>query len=125
RHRPRPLRAARAAARRARVIGAAVRRVEDRRFLTGSGRFVADLQLPGELQAAFVRSPHPHARLLAVRIPPDVTGFTGSDLARDGVGPMRAGWVLPGMAEPPRWALARGTVRHVGEPVAMVLAESR
>jgi len=42
----------------------------------------------------------------------------------DGVGPMRCGWVLPGMAEPARWALARGTVRHVGEPVAAVFAES-
>lgn len=107
------------------MIGAALRRVEDRRFLTGSGRFVADLQLPGELHAAFVRAPHPHARIRAVRIPPEVTGFTGSDLARDGVGPMQAGWVLPGMVEPPRWALARDTVRHVGEPVAMVLAQTR
>jgi carbon-monoxide dehydrogenase large subunit len=46
-------------------------------------------------------------------------------MERDGVGPMRAGWQLPGMVEPPRWALARGMVRHVGEPVAAVFAETR
>src|SRR4029077_13353687 len=45
--------------------------------------------------------------------------------ARDGVGAMRCGWALPGMVEPPRYALARATVRHVGEPVAAVLADSR
>jgi len=54
-----------------------------------------------------------------------VLGLTGKDMAADGVGPMRAGWVLPGMLEVPRWALARDTVRHVGEPVAAVFAETR
>jgi len=46
-------------------------------------------------------------------------------MASDGIGPMRAGWQLPGMVEVPRWALARDTVRHVGEPVAAVFAETR
>ena len=46
-------------------------------------------------------------------------------MEKDGVGPMRAGWQIPGMVEPPRWALARDTVRHVGEPVAAVFAETR
>ena len=107
------------------MIGKSVLRVEDRRFLTGSGRFIEDLSFTGELHCAIVRSPHPHARILAVRIPAGVLALTGEDMARDGLGPMRCGWVLPGMVEPPRYALARGTVRHVGEPVAAVFADSR
>jgi len=107
------------------VIGRSVLRVEDQRFLTGSGRFIEDLSFPGELHCAIVRSPHPHARIRAVRIPPGVHALTGADMDRDGVRPMRCGWVLPGMAEPPRYALARETVRHVGEPVVAVFAESR
>jgi CO/xanthine dehydrogenase Mo-binding subunit len=86
------------------VIGKAVRRVEDRRFLEGSGRFIADLALPGELHCAIVRSPHPHARILSIGIPPGVTGFTGRDMAADEVGPLRAGWrVGADMREVPRW----------------------
>jgi carbon-monoxide dehydrogenase large subunit len=106
------------------VIGAAIRRLEDGRYLTGSGRFVDDFSFPGMLYCAIVRSPYPHALIKGIQ-----TGnaliFTGRDMQADGVGPMRAGWVLPGMVEPSRWALARDTVRHVGEPVAAVFAESR
>lgn len=105
------------------MIGSAIRRVEDGRFLTGGGRFVDDLAFPGMLHCAFVRSPHPHARIRSIdgsQVPAQL--FTGRDMD---TGPMRAGWVLPGMIEPPRWALARETVRHVGEPVAAVFAESR
>jgi carbon-monoxide dehydrogenase large subunit len=108
------------------VIGASVRRVEDERFLAGAGHFVADLSLPGELHCVFVRSPHPHARVKRIRFDaalPNVTVMTGGD-AKD-LKPMRCGWVLPGMKEPERWPLARDIVRHVGEPVAMVLAETR
>ena len=105
------------------MIGAALRRVEDGRFLVGAGRFIEDLRFPGELHCALVRSPHPHARIAAIGIPAGVVGFTSEDL--EGVGPMRAGWVLPGMAEPPRYPLARGRVRHVGEPVAAVFAETQ
>ena len=107
------------------MIGTSVLRVEDQRFLTGNGRFIEDASFPGELHCAIVRSPHPHARILAVRIPAGVLALTGEDMARDGVRPMRCGWALPGMAEPARFALARGTARHVGEPVAAVFAESR
>jgi aerobic carbon-monoxide dehydrogenase large subunit len=107
------------------VIGRSVLRVEDQRFLTGSGRFIEDLSFPGELHCAIVRSPHPHARIRAIRIPPGVHALTGADMERDGVRAMRCGWVLPGMVEPSRHALARETVRHVGEPVVAVFAESR
>ena len=103
------------------MIGAALRRVEDERFLAGAGQFVADLPLPDALHCVFVRSPHAHARIRSIQSRGLV--LTGKDL--DGLRPMRCGWVLPGMNEPPRWQMARDVVRHVGEPVAMVFAESR
>jgi carbon-monoxide dehydrogenase large subunit len=114
-------------------IGARVLRKEDWRFLTGRGEFVADLAVPGALHAVIVRSPHAHARIRAI----DASGasgaagvLTGADMAADGVGPMRCIWPVRSkdgrpMAEPPRWALARGRVRHVGEPVALVVAATR
>jgi carbon-monoxide dehydrogenase large subunit len=114
-------------------IGARVLRKEDWRFLTGRGEFVADVAIPGALHAVIVRSPHAHARIRAI----DASGatgavavLTGADMAADGVGPMRCIWPVRSkdgrpMAEPPRWALARGRVRHVGEPVALVVAETR
>jgi carbon-monoxide dehydrogenase large subunit len=107
------------------VIGAAVRRVEDQRFLTGSGRFIDDFAFRGELHCAFVRSPHPHARIVKIEFPSELLVLTGRDMQKDGAAPMRAGWELPGMVEPARWALARDTVRHVGEPVAAVFAETK
>ena len=138
--RPGRLRAARpppggAAVDRSEGIGAAIRRREDPRLLTGRGRFVDDLALPGALHCAFVRSPHAHARLAgidvapAARMPGVVAVLTGADTAADGVGPMQSLWRIRSrdgrpMAEPPRWALARERVRHVGEPVALVVAES-
>jgi carbon-monoxide dehydrogenase large subunit len=112
------------------MIGAAIRRVEDARLLTGQGQFVDDLAFPGVLYCSLVRSPHPHARIASIEprdalLPGVAAVFTGKEMAADGVGPMSAGWALPGMVELPRWALARDTVRHVGEPVAAVFAETR
>jgi carbon-monoxide dehydrogenase large subunit len=117
-------------------IGAPIRRVEDRRFLLGRGRFVADIDVPDALHLVLVRSPHAHARISAIDTaaaaasPGVVAVFTGADMAADGVKPMRPLWIIRSrdgqpMAQPPRYALARGTVRHVGEPVAAVIAESR
>ncbi len=82
-----------------------------------------------------VRSPHAHARLrridaqAAATEPGVVAILTGADMAADHVGPMMPLWAIKSadgtpMAEPPRWALARGTVRHVGEAVAVVVAET-
>jgi carbon-monoxide dehydrogenase large subunit len=116
-------------------IGAAVRRVEDARFLLGRARYVADISLPGELHCVLVRSPHAHAAIQTIVVTPAlarsgvVAAFTGADMAADNVGPMRAFWVIRSadgrpMAEPPRFALARERVRHVGEPVAAVFAET-
>ncbi len=117
-------------------IGAAVLRREDQRFLTGRGQYVADMNLEGQLHCAFLRSPHANARIRAIDTraalaAPGVTAvYTGADMAADKVGTMRSLWKTPGadgkpMAEPARWALARGQARHVGEPVAIVVAATR
>jgi carbon-monoxide dehydrogenase large subunit len=116
-------------------IGAALRRREDGPLLAGRGRFVADIAAPGALHAAFVRSPHAHARIAAIDATdalalPGVTAvLTGADLARDGIGAMRALWQVQTpdgpMREPRRTALAAHCVRFVGEAVAVVFADSR
>lgn len=109
-------------------------RVEDVRFLTGEGRFTADLHRDGALHAAVVRSEHPHGVLEgiateAARAAPEVVAVhTAADLEADGVGPLPCVAELSDgspLAVPPRHALASGRVRHVGEPVALVLARSR
>jgi carbon-monoxide dehydrogenase large subunit len=116
-------------------IGAAVRRVEDPRFLTGAGRFAGDERRAGLLHAAFVRSPHAHARIAAVDVAaaaamPGVGAvYTGRDLDAAGVKPLPFAAMLKRrdgapMAPPPRRALAADTVRHVGEAVAVVIAAS-
>jgi carbon-monoxide dehydrogenase large subunit len=116
-----------------RQIGRAVRRFEDARFLRGEGRFVADLDATGALHGIVVRSPHAHAEIIALdttgaRALPGVRGvFTAADLAADGIGPLpciaQVATVEP-MLVPPRFALAAGWVRHVGDPVAFVVAET-
>ncbi|HTV35219.1 MAG TPA: xanthine dehydrogenase family protein, partial [Xanthobacteraceae bacterium] len=105
-------------------IGARLPRLEDARFLEGRGQFCADINLPGTLHAAFVRSPHAHARIVAVRKPPGAQKlvYHAGDLT--GVGRMRSTAKMPGF-KPSDWPiLAAGKVRHVGEPVVMVLAAS-
>src|SRR3984893_2030725 len=114
-------------------IGAPLRRVEDKRFLTGHGRFVADIELSGAPAGPLVRPPRANAAIrridaaAACAVPGVVAVFTGADMAADGVTPMRPLWAVRSrdgspMAEPARFALARETVRHVGEPVAAVVA---
>src|SRR5262249_56519806 len=107
--------------------------VEDKRFLTGHGRFVADIELSAALACALVRSPHAHAAIrridasAALAAPGVVAVLTGADMAADGVAPLRPLWLgrsRPGSptAEPARFALARETGRHGGEPGAAVVA---
>src|SRR5215831_11050414 len=119
-------------------IGAPVKRREDHRLLTGRGRYAEDCQAPGQMYAVFVRSPHAHADVASVdaktaRALDGVLGvFTGRDLVADGVGPIptliaeRGGGIRSrdgsAFAEPPWYPLATDTVRHVGEPVAIVVA---
>ena len=123
----------------AKYFGAAVARREDPRFLRGEGRYVDDIKLPGLLHAAFVRSPHAHARIRAIRadmaaaLPGVFRVFAFDDLARFMKPLPLFGAVPPGLAarvdvrmkQVPQLALCRDVVRYVGEIVAMVVAESR
>src|SRR5260221_12129404 len=115
-------------------IGASVKRREDRRLLTGQGRYVDDVNVPNQAHAAFVRSPHAHADLVAIDAAPAlaVDGvlavFTSRDLVADGGGTIptliaeRGGGIRSRdgspFAEPPWHPLAIDRVRHVGQPVA-------
>jgi aerobic carbon-monoxide dehydrogenase large subunit len=116
-------------------IGAPVRRTEDRRFLTGKGRYTDDIQLHRQAHVVIVRSTHAHARILSIdttsakAAPGVIAVFTGQDLIEDKVGSLRCIWQITNksgsaMNEPPRYALAADKVRHVGDPVAMIVAET-
>ena len=115
--------------------GHPAKRREDRRFLTGTGRYLDDVELPRETHAVFVRSPHAHASFTSVGIEQamEVSGvlgvFTGTDLKAAGFGPIPPVAILSNrdgspQAAPPRHSLAIDRVRHVGDPVAVVIAET-
>ena len=117
-------------------IGASVRRKEDQRFLSGRGRYTDDMNRPGQLAAIVKRADRPHARIAgieteaALAMPGVVAIYTGADLQADGVGGLPCGWQIHSkdgspMAEPAHPVLAVGKVRHVGDPVALVVAETR
>jgi carbon-monoxide dehydrogenase large subunit len=117
-------------------IGAAVRRKEDARFLTGTGRYTDDITRPGQTYAHFVRSPHAHAKIgkidtrAAEKAPGVIAVLTGKQLAEDKVGGLPCGWLVKfkdgsPMKEPPHPPLAATKVRYVGDAVAVVVAETR
>ena len=119
-----------------RLMGQPIRRKEDRRFITGEGRYVDDIQLPGTAHGVLVRSPHAHARITRIatvkasELPGVLTVITGADLAAARVGSLPCGWGVTmrdgsKMVEPPHPVLASEMVRHVGDPVAFVVAETR
>jgi len=107
------------------ILGHPVQRLEDRPILAGAARYVADLDLPGALAAVFVRSTMAHARIGSVetgeaaKMPGVVGVYTADDLGLPDIPPFAM--APPTMGRPP---LARGTVRHVGEPIALVVAET-
>src|SRR5215831_8602582 len=116
-------------------IGAAIKRKEDYRFLTGSGSYTDDVALPHQTYACFVRSPHAHAKIKsikrdkALKAPGVVAVFTGDDLAAAKVNGLPCGWLITDvngqpMKEPPHPCLAQGKARYVGDHVAIVIAES-
>ena len=113
-----------------RAIGARVRRKEDPRFLTGRGMYTDDVRLHGTLHAAFVRSPHAHARIHAIDLsaarthPGVVAIYTGKDLADAGVNGIPVGWLLPGLKPSNHQPIAIDRVRYVGEAVAVIIADS-
>ncbi|WP_370196989.1 xanthine dehydrogenase family protein molybdopterin-binding subunit [Aurantimonas sp.] len=117
-------------------IGAKVLRKEDRRFITGRGRYVDDMVVPGMKYAAFVRSPHAHATISGIDMDeakgmPGVIGIlTGEQLQGDGIGNLICGWAVSSKDGTPMkmgaWpALAVEKVRHVGQAVAVVVAETQ
>jgi len=112
------------------LVGARVKRVEDPRFLQGLGRYIADRWSPQTLHAAFLRSPHAHARIVRVDVGPAravsgvVAVMTGEEAARH-VRPLRAESKMAGYRPTEMPALAREKVRFVGEPVAVVVAGDR
>ncbi len=116
-------------------IGAAVPRKEDHRFITGRGRYTDDINLPGQTHAVFVRSPHAHARIRsiakegALAVPGVIAVFTGADAQADGLGGLICGWMVKSkdgsdMKAAPHPVLAVDRVRYVGDPVAVVIAET-
>jgi carbon-monoxide dehydrogenase large subunit len=113
--------------------GVSRRRVEDDRFLRGVGHFVEDIDATGALHAVMLRSPHAHARIVgmdvaAARAMPGVRDvLTAAELRAEGLHPMPCVAKVATLAPliiPPRPALAEGRVRHVGDPVACVVADS-
>lgn len=116
-------------------IGASVRRKEDRRFLTGNGNYLDDINVDGQTYAYFVRSPHACAKIKDIDISAAnasegvIAVLTGKELEDDGIGPLICGWVITGKngephKSPAHPALAVEQVRYVGDHVAVVVAES-
>ena len=116
-------------------IGQSIKRKEDQRFITGGGTYTDDVNVTGQTYAYFLRSPHAHANIKSIdlskaKTAPGVIGiFTGEDLAAAKVGGLPCGWLITSvdgqpMKEPPHPLLAQGKVRHVGDQVAVVIAES-
>ena len=115
-------------------IGAAIRRKEDYRFLTGAGNYTDDIVQTNQAFAVFVRSPHAHANVKRIDLakakamPGVVEIFTGKDI--DGkMGGLPCGWLITStdgtpMKEPPHPILAIGKARYVGDQVAMVIADT-
>mgnify|MGYP000156161788 FL=1 len=117
------------------LIGSRVERKEDKKFLTGKGRYTADINLANQTYAYFVRSPHARATISKVDIskaskaPGVVRILTGDDLAKDKIGGLIAGWKIVSqdgtdMKCPPHPPLANNTVNFVGDHVAIVIAET-
>ena len=117
-------------------IGARVARKEDKRFITGSGRYVDDMVVPGMKHAAFVRSPHAHADIRKIDVkaaqamPGVIAVLTGREIKADGIGNLICGWMIHSKDGTPMkmgaWSpLAVDRVRYVGDAVAIVVAETK
>ncbi|TIL72577.1 MAG: xanthine dehydrogenase family protein molybdopterin-binding subunit [Mesorhizobium sp.] len=117
-------------------VGARVARKEDKRFITGAGRYVDDMVVPGMKHAAFVRSPHAHAEIKKIDVKkaqamPGVIGvLTGKELKADGIGNLICGWMIHSKDGSPMkmgaWSpLAFDRVRYVGDAVVVVVAETK
>src|SRR5499426_893248 len=116
-------------------IGAAVRRKEDQRFVTGKGHYTDDVNRAGQCYAYFLRSPHAHANIktidgkAAAAMPGVLAVLTGAELAADKIGNLICGWMITSkdgsqMKMAPHPAIAHGKVNYVGDAVAVVIAET-
>jgi carbon-monoxide dehydrogenase large subunit len=116
-------------------IGAAVRRKEDFRFITGKGQYTDDVSRPGQSHIHFLRSPHAHAKIkridpsAAKQMPGVLAVLTGAELATDKIGNLICGWMIHSkdgspMKMAPHPAIASGKANYVGDPVAVVVAET-
>src|ERR1700755_1770316 len=116
-------------------IRAAVRRKEDFRFITGRGQYTDDVSRPGQSHIHFLRSPHAHARIkkidatAAKQMPGGLAVRTGAALAADKIGDLICGWLIKSkdgspMKMAPHPAIANGKANYVGDPVAVVIAET-
>ena len=116
-------------------IGAAVRRKEDHRFITGKGQYTDDVNRPGQAAIYFIRSPHAHAKIkkidtaAAAKMPGVAGVFTGAQFAEDKLGNLICGWTVLSkdgspMKMAPHAALAVGKANHVGDAVAVVIADT-
>jgi aerobic carbon-monoxide dehydrogenase large subunit len=116
-------------------IGAAVRRKEDQRFITGKGHYTDDVNRPGQCHAYFLRSPYAHARInnietkAAAAMPGVLAVLDGAELAADKIGNLICGWMITSkdgspMKMAPHPAIAHGKANYVGDPVAVVVAET-
>ena len=108
-----------------RGVGASVSRKEDDRHLRGRGQFVADIALRGTQEVVFLRSPHAHAHIRSISVPPAARGrvFTAADLPR--IKPIRVVTQAAGARSPPWPPLATDKVRYVGEAIAACVAPTR
>ncbi len=112
-------------------VGQALRRKEDPRLITGRASYVDDINLTGQLWAAWVRSPEAHAKIVSIDTSAAkardgvVAVFTNEDLDMEAALPMA--WVPPGIEvnTPDHWVLAKDEVNHVGDPVALVIGQDR
>jgi aerobic carbon-monoxide dehydrogenase large subunit len=117
-------------------IGARVARKEDKRFITGKGRYTDDMVVPGMKHAHFVRSPHAHAKIKSIdtseaeKMPGVIGILNGAQLTEDAIGNIICGWMIHSKDGSPMnmgaWRpLAQDTVRYVGDAVAIVVADSK
>ncbi len=116
-------------------IGKSVPRKEDNRFITGKGRYTDDIKQVGQTHAYFVRSPHAHADVVSIDVeqalsaPGVIAVLTGADVTADGLGGLPCGWMIHSkdgseMKQPHHPVLADKRVHYLGEPVAMVIADT-
>ncbi|MFK7846576.1 MAG: xanthine dehydrogenase family protein molybdopterin-binding subunit [Rhodothermales bacterium] len=113
-------------------IGSSVKRVEDKRFVTGQGHYTDDIVLPNMTFAHIIRSPHAHATINAIdaseamKMPGVVAFFTGKDMVDDGVLSLPNGWAIgEDQKEPPHYPMAPDKARHVGDSIAVIIAETK